>query len=133
MRELNVYQKIVEEFDQLLSNRGYLEVAINSTDKPETLLGTFHRYISLALFEPSNRSTPFCFSLETSGCFGKNQIISFRLYFVFDVANQSLAITQLDLSSKGVQKSIALKSSYDLPHACNAPRLLKELLDIFSK
>ena len=124
---MSAYQFLLDEFEQLLTSRGYSESAINSADKPGTLFKTFKQNISAALRESLYDDQPFYFDLRTTGFFHDNaDMITFRLHFLFDVGKQSLSITGLDLSSDRVERKIILQTNHDLPHTNDSIKLLDE-------
>ncbi|MBX2924760.1 MAG: hypothetical protein KF746_21340 [Chitinophagaceae bacterium] len=124
---MSLYHDLLQEQINILKEKGYEENYIGSPDKEGWLFTQLRRGFSDALHQSWQEGESVAFQIATTGFFNDNKnIVHFRFEYEFNLENNSLAMSEMELIADKMHRKIVIQSSKDIPHADQALLIIGE-------
>lgn len=124
---MSLYYNLLDEQIRILKEKGYEEKQTRSPDKEGWLFTQLSRGLSDSLQQSWREGEAVTFQIRTTGFFNNDlDIVNFNFQYVFDYEKSDLRLTQLEISSQGIGRTIELSSAAQLPHSSAGLRLIRE-------
>lgn len=124
---MSLFYNILDEQNELLKQKGYDEVSLNSPYKDGWFMRELEISFSLASNEAHRLNEKVEFDIKAIGFFnGDRDIVVFRFHYECDPDNLTLNIKSLSVDMEGKPKKYDLTANEDLPGSKAVYEELKE-------